>query len=88
MVIKISPHIAYRTIENKAYIINTQTSTLHELDEIGTFLWELLCKAGSAEILSRKLFDTYDIVSYEQAQKDVADFIDELSSKGLILSNK
>jgi len=84
MVIKISPHTAFRIIENKAYIINTQTSTLHELDEVGTFLWDLLCKNSSAEILAQRLFDNYDVASYKQAQSDVDDFLEQLSSKGLL----
>lgn len=87
MVIRLSQHIAFRVIESKAYIINTQTSTLHELDEIGTFLWKLLEKAGSEEVLANKLCDNYDI-RLEKAKKDVGDFISELSSKGLIFSNK
>ena len=37
-------HLAARVIEGKAFIINTKSSTLHELDETGTFIWKLIEK--------------------------------------------
>jgi myo-inositol-1-phosphate synthase len=84
MEIKKTKHIAYRTIKGQAYIINTKTSTLHELDETGTFLWELIDKCRSQEILTKKLFDNYAVDSLEQAETDVKSFIYDLLRKGLV----
>jgi len=43
-------HLAARVIEGRAFIINTKTSTLHELDEVGTFIWKLI---GNIKTLKR-----------------------------------
>ena len=37
-------NLASRVIEGQAFIINTKTSMLHELDATGTFIWNLIEK--------------------------------------------
>ena len=76
-------NVACRIIEGQAFIINTKTSTLHELDETGTFIWELIEKNKSAQEIAEKLASTYAVTT-EHALKDVIDFIEELDKKGIV----
>ncbi len=76
-------NIAWRVIEGQAFIINTKTSTLHELDETGTFIWKLIEKGSSIEETAKELSERFD-VSTGQAVKDIRDFITELEKKGIL----
>lgn len=76
-------HIAARTIEGRAFIINTASSTLHELDECGTFLWERIPRAGDAETLAEHLIGVYE-VDAGRARADTTAFLSELEHLGLI----
>ncbi|MGA2091057.1 MAG: PqqD family protein [Endomicrobiales bacterium] len=75
--------IAARTIEGQAYIINTRTSMLHELDSTGTFLWEKIKSKHDEVTLTTLLMDEYDVES-QTARIDVCDFLKTLQSLGLI----
>jgi hypothetical protein len=75
--------IAHRIIEGQAYIINSKTSTLHELDETGTFIWKLLEKGKAPREIAESLAANYD-VSAEQALKDTKEFLSELEAKGVL----
>lgn len=76
-------HIAARTIEGRAFIINTMSSTLHELDECGTFLWDQIPRTGDATALAEHLTEEYD-VDRGRAQMDTTAFLCELEHLGLI----
>jgi Coenzyme PQQ synthesis protein D (PqqD) len=76
-------NIAHRIIEGQAYIINSKTSTLHELDETGTFIWKLLEKGKAPREIAESLAANYD-VSTEQAFKDTKEFLCELETKGIL----
>lgn len=78
-----APHIAARTIEGRAFIINTSSSTLHELDECGTFLWERIARTGAVADLAEQLTGVYDI-DLTSARADTAMFLSELEHLGLI----
>ena len=78
-----SRDIAFRVISGKAYIVNTRTSTLCELNETGTFLWKLMDSSVIRQDLVNKMHDTYD-VSFNDARKDVDEFLNELKINGLI----
>jgi hypothetical protein len=40
-----SPHLAWRIVSGQAFVINTKTSMLHELDEVATFIWKAIDEA-------------------------------------------
>ncbi|OGS23081.1 MAG: hypothetical protein A2252_08145 [Elusimicrobia bacterium RIFOXYA2_FULL_39_19] len=83
MLISHSKNIAWRVIDGKAYIVNTGTSCLHSLDEVGAFIWQKLHKKCSAAKLVDLLLKEYD-VEKTVAADDVTGFISELKEKGLI----
>lgn len=76
-------HLACRIISGQAFVINTHTSILHELDEVGTFIWDLLDRNISIDKIAEKIVETYD-VSIEQAKADIETFLKELESNGLV----
>jgi len=75
--------IAWRLIEGQAFIINTKTSVLHELDETGTFIWKLALKNLDTREIAEELSTYYD-VSTETAARDTGEFFEELEKKGIV----
>lgn len=74
---------ASRVIEGKAFIINTKTSTLHELDETGTFIWKQIEKKRNSEEIISSLTAEFEVTG-KQAEADLNEFLDELNKKGVI----
>ena len=56
---------------------------LFVLNETGNFLWDLLESCADASELVSKVLDEYE-VSYEEALKDVEDFLGKLRELGII----
>lgn len=76
-------NVACRIIEGQAFIVNTQTSTLHELDETGTFIWKLIEKGKNIDEVAEALSESFD-VTRQNAGKDAEEFISELKKKGIL----
>ncbi|MFH1369180.1 MAG: PqqD family protein [Elusimicrobiota bacterium] len=77
------PELAYRTINGKAYIVNPKDSTLHELNETGTFIWELLESPAGEKEISAKLAAEYRIPR-SKAREDAVKFLSSLKRKKLL----
>ena len=78
-------HLASRNIEGIEYIVDTKTSTLHELNETGTFIWEYLDIKDKSFIVE-KLITNYDVAG-NMAENDFDDFVKSLRQKNLIEIN-
>ncbi|MBN1621403.1 MAG: PqqD family protein [Endomicrobiales bacterium] len=83
MKIRRTPHVAYRIISGQAFVVNTKNSTLHELDEVGTFIWKLIKGTGESSKIVNKVYKNYE-VDRKKAQDDVMEFLSQLKEKGLI----
>ncbi|MBN1823207.1 MAG: PqqD family protein [Endomicrobiales bacterium] len=83
MRIKKAPSIAWRKIEGRAFVIEAATSTLHELNEPGTFLWEMINKGTDIEEMVKRTVREYSICD-RTARKDIMNFVDRLSKAGMI----
>lgn len=80
---KIKKNLALRNIEGKIYVVDTETSYLHCLNETATKIFEYLMKKYTVEEIISKLVSEYDI-SYTQAKNDVLEFISQLKQKKMV----
>jgi hypothetical protein len=78
-------HLAWRILGAQAYIVDTRTSVLHELDDVGTCIWKLIDTEPDTSSVARRITELYD-VPLDQAQHDLDYFLKELTSKGLLIS--
>lgn len=79
-----TPHLAWRIIEGQAFIVNTETSHLHELNVTATFIWQHIDgKNGIAELASL-LSKEYDITPADAAN-DLSELLVTFRKDGLIL---
>jgi hypothetical protein len=76
-------HIAWREIAGQAYVINTRTSMLHEMNEEATFIWKQLENGASPEVIAGRLTEEYTVTP-EQARNDVREFLETLTRHGLV----
>ena len=80
---KIAPRMAWRVIEDKAYVFDPQSSELHELSETATFIWLAIDRGEETQTIASTIADEYEI-SPETALKDVLKLLGEFLKKGLI----
>jgi hypothetical protein len=74
---------AVRTIEGEAFIVNAETSELHNLNPVGTRVFELVDGVRTVGDIVAAIVGEYE-VDRETAERDVAEFLDLLSDKDLI----
>ncbi|MBI5359237.1 MAG: PqqD family protein [Planctomycetes bacterium] len=72
-----------QTVLNETYIITPENTTLHRLNEVGTFVWDNTDMPETVENLIIKVCERFD-VEPEDARKDVIEFIRIMHKKGLL----
>ena len=84
MEFKIKSNLAFRKIDGIFFIVDAEKETLHELNELGSFTWNLIIKKKNSEEILKKISEEFE-VSESQSKKDFNDFINKLKEKGLVL---
>lgn len=80
----VNSQIACRTIDGEARIISVQDSRLHQLDPVGTFIWELIERGrGRVGELLDEVVGHFQ-VERPQALTDLEEFLAELERLGLV----
>lgn len=75
-------NIFSKNIEGKLFLIDFDSSSVMELNEVGEFIWNCL-PSHPADEISERISQEFEI-SIPQAQKDVTAFLKELKRHGLI----
>lgn len=78
-----NPHLAWRIICDQAYIVDPRTSTLHELNELGTFIWNLIDSDKTLDKIAANIIRYFE-VSEEKAKEDTEEFLNALKINGLV----
>lgn len=60
--------------------------SIYTLDEVGTFIWQLLDGQTSIKQIVKNVCNEYD-VSHEEAEKDIIELVGSLEKAGLIHSS-
>jgi len=80
-----SREIAARVLDNEMMIMSARNSTLFNLNELGTIIWQAADGATSLEeIVAQKICVEYDVEPVE-ALKDAETFVRELAEHGILL---
>jgi len=80
-----SSAIAARMLAGEMMVMNSLDSTFFTLNEVATAIWQAADgRTPLREIVQEKVCGQYEI-DPEQAQKDAADFVTELSKHGILL---
>ena len=83
-----SDNVAFRKLGQECLLVPIRTDPSQEmavfrLNEVGAFLWQALDAPKSLRVLRQRLVEEYE-VSEEEAQGDLAAFVELLTGKQLI----
>jgi hypothetical protein len=71
------------TIDGETMILDQDAGVYYGLNEVGTFIWDLLQEPRSVGELCRKVATEYD-VEQERCRADVEDLIEDLTENDLV----
>jgi len=74
---------ATRNIDGEAVVVSPDNATLHNLNEIGTVIWEMATGSNSMTTIAETLTHDYK-VEPDQALEDVTIFCETLAGKELM----
>ena len=74
---------ASRTIAGEAVVLTPMDSKIHNLNETGSRVWELLAEEQTVDQLVAQIHSEFK-VSEEQASADVIAFLEALAAKGMV----
>ncbi len=83
MIWKPNPTVRQRDFGNQIVLVDPDKVLVHELNEVGTFLWSLVDGARSADQMAQALTEEFE-VSHDEALGDVENFLKRLAQLGLI----
>jgi hypothetical protein len=74
----------FQEIEGKIVILVPARREVHQLDEVGTFVWKRLEEARTLDEVVGAVCEEFE-VEEERARRDVEEFLGSLEEKGLLL---
>ena len=74
-----------KKIKEKWYILEGDKKTMRELNEVASFVWELVAKAQSLDVLVSKVCKEYQ-VDEGVAKSDIETFLTEYKTAGFIIT--
>ena len=79
------PEIGVVTIDGESFLADTQGATIHHLNSVGSAIWTQLAEPVTMADMVDLLLVAFPDVGGEQVKGDVADLIDTLVSKNLLV---
>lgn len=83
MIWKPNPTVRQRDFGNQVVLVDPDKVLVHELNEVGTFLWSLVDGSRSPDQMAQALTEEFE-VTYEEALGDVENFLNRLAQLGLV----
>ena len=81
--IKLSPDVLFQLLRDESVLLDLNNEQYIGLDPVATRIWQLLTENGDVEDVVKKMLQEYD-VDEARLYKDLASFIADLSSQGLV----
>ena len=79
-----NPQTAWRIYDGEAVIIRPDDSTLNTLNAVGTLIWEAADGKTPVSVIVTRICEEFD-VGPEQAERDLAAFVEKLRQRGLLM---
>lgn len=76
-------HAVFVSQENETAVLNTESQRYFALDELGSFIWNLIDHPVSVSEITAEVMKVYD-VEEKTCREDTAEFIAELAAAGLV----
>ena len=83
MHVKILDDILFQELDGEAVLLSTRTGEYFGLDAVGLRMFSLLQRHGRVDRVIDAIVAEYEVEA-ERARRDVTDFVERLSSEGLV----
>jgi len=84
MAMQRTPDVTYEVVDGRAMIVDPSGREILTLNPVGTLVWEALDGALDVDGLTDRLLPQLTGVTRDVLRRDVAAFVDELTTGGLI----
>lgn len=78
-------NLIWREVDDGLVIVSPTAGKVRVLNTVGKTIWELLDGEHSVEALQTALMAQFSDIPAEQIEKDVKIFLEDLTSKGLVV---
>ena len=75
--------LPWQIIDEKAVILDPRNQKVHELNEVGSFIWEKLDGEKDADIISNLLIEDFDC-ELAVVASDILEFCEGLVAEGIV----
>jgi hypothetical protein len=76
--------VAWRELDEEALLLAPNGRAIHNLNATGTFIWNLIDGQKTIGDIIQAACEEFSI-EYEQAQREIIEFINELKEKSLVV---
>jgi hypothetical protein len=76
-------HVLFQEVAGNSVLLNTETETYFELDDVGTRMWQSMEQAATIAAAARALAEIYD-APIETLERDIVRLAVELRDHGLL----
>ena len=84
--VRVPDDIVFRELDGEAVVLNLESGMYFGLDEVGTRIWQLVDEHRTLRRALEALVAEFDAPS-SQLERDLLQFIDLLSAKGLVATS-
>jgi hypothetical protein len=86
MIYRLDPErVLYRYIDGEAVLVNAATSYYYGLNQVGTFVWQMLTERPHTELEILQAIEVEYAHPVDAARPDVRSLLHELKSEGLVI---
>jgi len=79
-----NPQTAWRVLEGHAFVVPEGGAGVVELDEVGTFIWQLITSECSLDDVVEHICAEFE-VEPDRAREDCVAFVRDLGGRGLLV---
>ncbi|SDD55535.1 Coenzyme PQQ synthesis protein D (PqqD) [Paenibacillus sp. CF095] len=79
----IDSNVIYVEMDGQSILLNMESSQYYALDQVGTFIWNLMKDGRTLNEMEQEILLAYDITE-QQVKNDLKIYIDELCRVGII----
>jgi coenzyme PQQ synthesis protein D (PqqD) len=82
-----NPQAAWRALEGHAFIVPHGDTGVVELDEVGTFIWQLVETERTLDEMVERICAEFEVEA-DRARSDCVAFVEDLGRRGLLSIRK
>jgi hypothetical protein len=75
--------LTWQLLDGDAVLVSPQTGKIRVLNHVGAFIWQMVVNSCTTSDIQNALVTSFNI-SPQQAQKDLAIFVDDLMQRKLV----